>query len=194
VSEHFEWHKRTLKLLQWKYKGKHWLLKNPTHLPRIPQLLEAYPDAKIIFTHRDPIASGDSVVNVLGVILYWRTDDPYGGGVLDEWILADDRAALWDNCIDWIEKGIIKKGSYSNFIYKTFMDDPMAMMEKTYRELGLDIDPLAFKAMNDHLQARHQSTHGNSQKYAKTDREDPIAIAERAKYKRYQDYFGVPNE
>jgi hypothetical protein len=194
VSEHFEWHKRTLKLLQWKYKGKHWLLKNPTHLPRIPQLLEAYPDAKIIFTHRDPIASGDSVVNVLGVILYWRTDDPYGGGVLDEWILADDRAALWDNCIDWIEKGIIKKGSYSNFIYKTFMDDPMAMMEKTYRELGLDIDPAVFKAMNDHLQARHQSTHGNSQKYAKTDREDPIAIAERAKYKRYQDYFGVPNE
>jgi hypothetical protein len=194
VSEHFEWHKRTLKLLQWKYKGKHWLLKNPTHLPRIPQLLEAYPDAKIIFTHRDPIASGDSVVNVLGVILYWRTDDPYGGGVLDEWILADDRAALWDNCIDWIEKGIIKKGSYSNFIYKTFMDDPMAMMEKTYRELGLDIDPAVFKAMNDHLQARHQSSHGNSQKYAKTDREDPIAIAERAKYKRYQDYFGVPNE
>jgi hypothetical protein len=194
VSEHFEWHKRTLKLLQWKYKGKHWLLKNPTHLPRIPQLLEAYPDAKIIFTHRDPIASGDSVVNVLGVILYWRTDDPYGGGVLDEWILADDRAALWDNCIDWIETGIIKKGSYSNFIYKTFMDDPMAMMEKTYRELGLDIDPAVFKAMNDHLQARHQSTHGNSQKYTKTDREDPIAIAERAKYKRYQDYFGVPNE
>ena len=56
--EHFEWHKRTLKLLQWKYKGKHWLLKNPTHLPRIPQLLDVYPDAKIIFTHRDPIASG----------------------------------------------------------------------------------------------------------------------------------------
>ena len=108
--------------------------------------------------------------------------------------MADDRAALWDNCIDWIEKGIIKKGSYSNFIYKTFMDDPMAMMEKTYRELGLDIDPAVFKAMNDHLQSRHQSTHGNSQKYKKTDREDPIAVAERAKYKRYQDYFGVPNE
>ncbi len=194
VSEHFEWHKRTLKLLQWKFKRKHWLLKNPTHLPRIPQLLEAYPDAKIIFTHRDPIASGDSVVNVLGVILYWRTDDPFSGGVLDEWILADDRAQLWDNVIAWIERGIIKKGAYSNFIYKTFMQDPMAMMEKTYRELGLDIDPAVFKAMNDHLQARHKSSHGNSQKYKKIDREDPVAIAERAKYKRYQEYFGVPDE
>jgi hypothetical protein len=192
--EHFEWHKRTLKLLQWKYKEKHWLLKNPTHLPRLPELLEIYPDAKFIIAHRDPIASGDSVANVLGIILYWRTDDPWGGGVLDEWLLADERAGLWDKVISWIETGIIKKGAYSNFIYAKFMEDPLAMTEKIYRDLGLDIDPVVFKAMNDHLQARHKSTHGNSQKYKKTEAEDPIAISERAKYKRYQEYFGVPNE
>jgi hypothetical protein len=74
------------------------------------------------------------------------------------------------------------------------MEDPLAMTEKIYRDLGLDIDPVVFKAMNDHLQARHKSTHGNSQKYAKTGAEDPIAVSERAKYKRYQEYFGVPNE
>ena len=74
------------------------------------------------------------------------------------------------------------------------MPNPSIKDEKMYRDLGLDIDPAVFKAMNDHLQARHKSTHGNSQKYKKTGAEDPIAISERAKYKRYQEYFGVPNE
>jgi hypothetical protein len=192
--EHFEWHKRTAKLLQWKYKGRHWLFKNPTHLPRLPELLDVYPDAKLIIAHRDPIISGDSVANVLGVILYFRTDDPWSGGALDEWLLADERAALCDRVIDWIETGVIKKGGHTNFIYAKFMEDPMAMIEKMYRELGLDIDPAVFKAMNDHLHARHESSHGNSQKYKKTAEDDPVAIAERAKYKRYQEYFGIPNE
>jgi hypothetical protein len=192
--ENFEWHKRTLKLLQWKYKGKHWLLKDPTHLPHLPALLDVYPDAKLIITHRDPIVSNDSIVNILGVILYWRTDDPWAGGAHDEVLMAGSRAAMWGRVIDWIESGLIKKDAFTNFMYAKFMEDPMAMMEKMYRELGLHINPAAHKAMNDHLQARHKSTHGNSQKYKKTEADDPVAISERVKYKRYQEYFGVPNE
>ena len=40
------------------------MLKNPTHLERIPYLLKAYPDAKFFFTHRDPVTSNDSVITV----------------------------------------------------------------------------------------------------------------------------------
>ena len=51
IGQTFAWHKRILKLLQWKYKKPHWLLKSPTHMPVLPELLEAYPDAKLIFMH-----------------------------------------------------------------------------------------------------------------------------------------------
>lgn len=194
VQHHFAWHEKLLKLLQWKFKGKHWLLKNPTHLHRIPQLLQRYPDAKFIFTHRDPITTTDSVIHVQGNVFYWRTDDPLGGGLEDAWLQADTRAHLWDDVMSWIEQGIIKKGAYSNFIYKHFMEDSSKTIEKTYRELGLDVDPAAFAKMKKFLDERHEGSVGNSQKYEKTKTDDPAYAAERAMYKRYQDFFGVPNE
>ena len=193
LGHHFAWHKKTLQYLQWKYKKPHWLLKNPTHLPRMPRLLEFYPDAKFIFTHRDPIASGDSVVSVQGAIYYWRTDDPWGGGVIDEWVLADRRAEMWDDVIGWIEKGIIRPGSYANFLYHEFMDAPMETIERAYRTIGLDVNPDSFERMRAYLASKPQGVHGKH-RYKHFAEDEAVASDERRKYKRYQEYFGVPNE
>lgn len=189
---HFRWHRRILKLLQWKYR-KRWLLKNPTHLARIPQLLASYPDAKFIFTHRDPIASADSVVSVEGTIYHWRTDDPYGGDLSDGFLTTEDRARRWDRVIEWIENGVIAPGAYSNFMYHEFMADPWAAVEKTYRELGLPVTEEGFARMRACLDAKPQGVHGRHS-YARLDEEDPRRREERRAYRRYQDYFGVPDE
>jgi hypothetical protein len=193
VSHHFAWHRKTLKYLQWKYKRPHWLLKNPTHLPRLPQLLEFYPDAKFIFTHRDPITSGDSVVSVQGAIYYWRTDDPWGGNVIAEWVLADNRAEMWDRVIQWIENGTIKADAYTNFRYHEFMQSPMKAIEHAYRELGLDVSPEAFERMRTYLASKPQGVHG-THRYKKAAEDEAVAANERRKYKRYQEYFNIPNE
>jgi hypothetical protein len=62
----FKYQKRVLKLLQWKNPRKHWVLKSPTYLYSIPSLLNIYPDAGIIWTHRDPIKAMSSAINILG--------------------------------------------------------------------------------------------------------------------------------
>jgi hypothetical protein len=193
VGHHFAWHKKTLKYLQWKYKKPHWLMKNPTHLPRLPRLLEFYPDAKFIFTHRDPITSGDSVVNVQGVIFYWRTDEPWSGNTIDEWVLADQRAKMWDDVIDWIETGVIKPGSFANFQYHEFIDAPLTAIEKAYGDLGLAMTDEARERMRAFLAARPQHQHGKHT-YKRAGHIDEVASDERRKYRRYQDYFGVPDE
>ena len=189
---HFYWHKRILKLLQWKYK-KHWLMKNPTHMSRIPQLLKYYPDAKFLFTHRDPITSADSVVNVEGTIFSWRTDDPYGGDGDADWLMAEARAKLWENVITWMETGVLRKGSYSHFKYHEFMEAPWATIEKSFRELNLPVTEEGFAKMKAYLDAKPQGKHGRHG-YKKMTEDDPIKQAERAAYRRYQEYFGIPNE
>jgi hypothetical protein len=189
---HFHWHRRILKLLQWKYRRR-WLLKNPTHLRRIPQLLQIYPDAKFIFTHRDPIASADSVVNVEGAIYHWRTDDPYGGDLSDDFLASADRARRWDKVIEWIETGLIKPGAYSNFLYHEFMSDPWSTIRKTYRELGLTLTEAGLARMKACLDEKPQGVHGRHS-YAKRNEDDPVIREERHVYQRYQAYFGVPNE
>lgn len=192
---HFYWHKRVLKLLQWKYKKPHWLLKNPTHMERIRPLLKAYPDAKLIFPHRDPIVSADSVVNVSGTIFYWRTDHPYAyDETASAWVDIGPRVKVWDDVIDMIEDGTLRPGFFANSIYAEFMNQPDAAIRKIYRDLKLDLTPEALDNMMRFLSGRHGSSHGNSSKYAKSSSSDPRTMEERRQYQRYQEYFGVPNE
>jgi hypothetical protein len=192
---HFTWHKRLLKLLQWKHKKPHWLFKNPTHMPRIPALLTAYPDAKIVLPHRDPVTTADSVINVGGVIISWRTDSIYGDNKTGtEWLDVESRVKMWDDVMEWIDSDLMKPGFYGNIIYNEFMDDPMAAIAKLYEELRLPLTDEARQRMTSFLNERHQGSHGNKNAYAKSTAEDPRTVAERKAYKRYQDRFGVPND
>jgi len=192
---HFAWHKRLIKLLQWKFKKPHWLFKNPTHMPRIPALLKAYPDAKIVLPHRDPVTTADSVINVGGVIFSWRTDSVFGENKTGtEWLDVESRVKMWDDVMEWIDTGVMKPGFYGNIIYPEFMADPMAAVGKLYDELRLTMTPEAAKRMNDFLQARHQGSHGNKNTYEKSAADDPRTIEERKRYRRYQERFGVPND
>lgn len=191
---HFDWHKKYLKLLQWKYKKTHWLLKNPTHMPRVANLLQAYPDAKIIFPHRDPITSTDSVVNVLSAIYHWRSDKPVSLELGNDWMQAETRAKIWDDVIALMESGTLRKGYFANILYADFIRDPKAALQRAYRDLELELRPEELDKMLAYMDMRNQGSHGNSSTYDKTTAADPRAIEERKIYERYQRYFGVPDE
>jgi hypothetical protein len=75
-----EYHRRTLKLLQWRNPRRHWVLKDPIHLDRMPQILQIYPDARFIWTHRDPVRALASTVSLLGTVQWGRTDHPSATG------------------------------------------------------------------------------------------------------------------
>ncbi|MDA7642386.1 HsdR family type I site-specific deoxyribonuclease, partial [Gammaproteobacteria bacterium] len=53
----FRWHKRFYQALELNGKPTRWLLKDPSHIGHIPQILKEYPNAKFIHIHRDPIES-----------------------------------------------------------------------------------------------------------------------------------------
>jgi hypothetical protein len=51
----YHYEKQQLQLLSWKYPGDHWVLKSPAHLYGLDGILDAFPDACIVVTHRDPL-------------------------------------------------------------------------------------------------------------------------------------------
>jgi hypothetical protein len=193
IAETFEWHKRILKLLQWKYKKPHWLLKGPTHMPVLPQLLEAYPDAKLIFMHRDQVTTADSVVNVQGTIYWWRTDDPWSGGMLDDVMMVEGRVKMWDRIIAWMEDGTIPKGQFTNVIYQEFCADPMAAIRGGYQEIGLPMSDVAGERIKTYLDNKPKGVFGKHN-YKTGGGETGAAAEERKALSRYQEYFGVPSE
>src|SRR5690606_41819091 len=89
------------------------------------ELLGAFPDARIIFTHRDPIVSADSVVSLQASLYWWRTDNPWVDGYLDNWVIgsAQTRASLWEYIIAILADGPNDIRKVSNFMIRVTQYD-----------------------------------------------------------------------
>ncbi|SDD48122.1 Sulfotransferase family protein [Glycomyces harbinensis] len=75
----YEYYKQVLQVLQYGTQRRRWVLKSPYHLEHLDVLLKVFPDAKIMWTHRDPntvIGSWCSLMET-GVALCNRTYDPH---------------------------------------------------------------------------------------------------------------------
>lgn len=48
-------HKQNLQLIGLNDQDKRWVLKNPSHMSALDALMAVYPDALIVYTHRDPV-------------------------------------------------------------------------------------------------------------------------------------------
>ena len=70
----YAYERRVLKLLQWGFPERPWRLKCPTHFIFLEQLNGAFPDARFVMTHRDPLEVIPSVIAVYADIVGNFTD------------------------------------------------------------------------------------------------------------------------
>lgn len=61
----YRFHKRAIKLLQWRCPPNRWYLRSPPHLFGVEALLKIYPDARFVMTHRDPVRSVTSMCSLM---------------------------------------------------------------------------------------------------------------------------------
>lgn len=194
IREALEWKRLTFQLLQWRCPGRHWLLKSPSHLPHLRAMLDVFPGMRVIFTHRDPVVTADSIVSVMGALYWLRTDHPWGeGGSIDSLSLAgaDARARVWDDPIALIRSGALPEGRHAHFHYARFMADPLAEVQRLYADLGMELQPQVAARMRAFLEARPKDRFGRHV-YEQT----PAGLidAERSAYATYEQTFGIARE
>jgi hypothetical protein len=68
--------RRVLQAMQWQRGGTRWVLKSPQHLEQIRPLLAAFPDAVVVFTHRDPASVVASYVTMAAYTARMNTEPP----------------------------------------------------------------------------------------------------------------------
>jgi hypothetical protein len=54
-TDAYERHKQNLQLIGLNDPDKRWVLKNPSHMSALDALMAVYPDALVVYTHRDPV-------------------------------------------------------------------------------------------------------------------------------------------
>jgi hypothetical protein len=130
------WHSRFLQLLEQTNKPIRWLLKDPTHIHHIPELLSAYPDAYFVFIHRNPAATIPSICSLSSKItsaLSTRTDkEEIGESLLDYWSYAMEK-----NLMDRVQ---IPDNRIFDIHFTDFISDPMEQIKRMYVHFGFELN------------------------------------------------------
>ena len=138
-----------LRLVGWSQQEsslRPWILKTPQHMLDLPALLEVFPDARLIFTHRDPQSVVGSTASLAWnqTIIYADDIDPVAHG--REWLRKSElmiermRAA----------REAIPSDRIIDVHYDAMDRDWRDVMERVYAFLGLDMEP-AVSGMEDFL-------------------------------------------
>lgn len=155
VTSAYLYHKRFLQLLQADAPGV-WNLKMPSHSLFIPTLLKVYPDARLIWTHRDPYTATGSFCSLISV-----AHRGYIGRVDVEWIAENCpwQAAQHANRI-MDARDALGEDRVIDVHYADLLRDPIAAMRELYAALGDEFTEAAERGMSRWLADNPQNKFG----------------------------------
>ncbi len=185
----YAYHRTLLKILQWKNPRGHWLLKAPAHQNHLDILLETYPDARIIQTHRDPIKCMASTTSLMGCLFYMRSDLPFDSDAFEDIMQGEATALRLEHVMEQRDAGIIPEARICDSRFQDLMDDPIACVEQIYRHFDLSLTPRARQRMEEYLANKPREKFGV---HRYTVGEDEIS--ERRFFRKYQETYDVPDE
>ena len=152
----YQYHQLLLKILQYHAPNERWVLKAPMHLIALEMLLAEYPDARIVFTHRDPFAA---MLSGTSLVYRWSTlasenPDPKAFG---RWF-----PGLWEKAMRRALAGRTK-GRPDRFFDVYFNDlnsDPVGTVRSIYAHFGLTVSLGHQKRMQVWLRDHPRSSFG----------------------------------
>lgn len=110
-----------------------WLLKNPSHAFGIDGLLNAFPDACIVQTHRDPAASIASLMSLLGGIR-----ELMAGGPIDREKLLSRELSFWAEAARRSMAASDRHpGRFVHVRQQDIRADPIGVVTRVYRHFGI---------------------------------------------------------
>lgn len=142
----YEYHALFLRVLQSKAPGK-WSLKSPSHALGIRHILQMYPDARIIWTHRDPYRAAASYMSTVAVAQKISLSSPDLAH-----IAATVPLVLREHVARPMR--VIDEGEGARFYhlhYSALTTDPLTEMRKLYDWLGDDLSRETVHAMRNWL-------------------------------------------
>ena len=130
--------------------GARFALKDPTHSVFLPTILELFPDARFVFTHRDPATTISSLCSLYAYTRALFSDDidPHALGpeLMNSYLPGSLERAL--EIVDGLPPDRV-----AHVRHVDVRHDPVATMSQAYRDLGMELTDPARAAMEAMLAA-----------------------------------------
>ena len=186
----YRYHRRFLQLLQWRHPGEQWLLKTPGHQWCLGALLDEYPGALLVYTHRDPlkvIASTASLTAHLQRLASDHTSVPAQAAEWVEYLVEGNNRS-----VDAREDGTVSPARAIDIIFGALMATPIDTIAAVYERLGVALESTVESRMRAFLADNPSDKHGvHSYTFSATGLDEAES---RRRTERYERYFSVPRE
>ena len=147
---------KVLKVLQWLRGGTRWVLKSPQHLEQFPTLLDTFPDATFVVTHRDPVSVTASMVTMIAYTARLTRDHVDLEGMGRYW--ANRLELMLGRCA--AQRDVLPAERTIDVHFDEFMADDLAMVGRVYELAGQRLDERAVAAMGAFGAAHPRGRHG----------------------------------
>lgn len=185
----FEVHKRQLQVLQWKCEPKRWALKYPNHVLVMPTILDVYPDARFVMTHRDPVQTLTSLCKLTQILRGERSDH------VDPIEIGQQMRHFVRRHIDGIMSFAKTDAGRERVVhvdYYALTDAPAAVLADVYAKLGDEMPEDVRLGVADWHRKNPKGKRGKHEYSTAVYGLDADEIAE--EYSDYIRHFDIPSE
>ncbi len=157
MRETYIFHRRVLKLLQWHCPPVLWHLKTPVHMFALDALVQAYPNAKFLWSHRDPAKVMASVCSLIQYVRSWSSDrndaEELGAEQVDSWVEGVRRA------MDFRARQGDER--FADVSFADLQTDPVRTLQDSYESLGLTFTDATLHSVTQWAQGHRPGSHGS---------------------------------
>ncbi|HEX7856390.1 MAG TPA: sulfotransferase [Sphingobium sp.] len=189
LVETYRIHKRQLQLLQWRREARPWALKYPNHLIATNEILQVYPDARFVMTHRDPVQTLASIAKMTANLRGLCTAEP-----VDKQEVGRDMLHFIQRHIDRImafDAGP-NGGRVVHVDYYALLDDPVREMFAIYEGIGIDTPVEVAQSVGAWHAANPKNARGRNDYALAQYGLDDATVAEQ--FGDYMRRFSIPRE
>jgi hypothetical protein len=146
---------KLLKLLLWQRPAERWLLKSPHHLEYLDVLLEVYPEARIIQTHRNPLITMASFCSMIA----------HGRGVFSNRVDPMEVGRQWLRKLERVIRRTIavrearNDSVFLDVAYDDLLRNPIGVVERIYAFCEMDLSATVRQRIEEarriHVQYRY---------------------------------------
>jgi len=182
----YRFHRRFLQHLDADLPGRRWILKSPDHVFALDDIRKVYPDARLVFIHRDPVRVLASVARLTEVLRR-----PFARSV-DRVEVGRDVSASWVDGAQRMSALSARDNSVLHLHYQQIIRSPLDAVRAVYLHCNL--------VLTDEAEAHMRRWLGTAVNVSRPWREyslaefglDPHLLRER--FARYTDSFGIEIE
>ncbi len=186
----YDFHRRQLQHLWFRKPGDRWVLKTGAHLWGLEQLLITYPDARIVFTHRDPVKSMTSYASLTSLVRSAGSDHVDRDEVADDWTRR--LQAKVQHALDVRLAGDYPDAIFYDMFFPDFVADQFTEITKIYEALDIPMSDEGAAAMQAYI-ADHPKGKDGIHRYAPEEYGvDPAEVREQ--FATYIEYFDLKPE